>query len=102
MFTEFPYWDISFWVAFLFTIGCLIFIVASLFYWLPVAYLSTEFPKETTIGGGVLFFVGATLFQVGAIFLVFEAVNENQKGCFGWVVRELFFEADPSSCAHHH
>ncbi|KAK5092042.1 hypothetical protein LTR70_007909 [Exophiala xenobiotica] len=74
----------------------------SFFYWLPVAYPSTEFPKETTIGGGVLFFVGATLFQVGAIFLIFEAVNENQKGCFGWAVRELFCEGDPSSCAHHH
>ncbi|KAK5188847.1 hypothetical protein LTR47_011666 [Exophiala xenobiotica] len=102
MFTVFPYWDISFWVAFLFTVGCLIFIIASLFYWLPVAYPSTEFPKETTIGGDVLFFLGATLFQVGAVFLVFEAVNENQKGCFGWAVRELFCEVDPSSCTHHH
>ncbi|KAK5550217.1 hypothetical protein LTR46_011780, partial [Exophiala xenobiotica] len=102
MFTEFPYWDISFWVAFLFTVGCLIFIIASLFYWLPVAYPSTEFPRETTLGGDVLFFVGATLFQVGAVFLIFEAVNENQKGCFGWAVRELFCEVDPSSCTHHH
>jgi len=102
MLTQFPYWDVSFWVAFLFTIGCLIFVVAALFYWLPTAWPSTEFPGEGTYGGGILFFVGATLFQLGAICLVFEAVNENQKGCFGWAVHNLFFEADPSSCAHFH
>ena len=96
MFTEFAYWDISFWVAFLFTIGCLIFIVAALFYWLPVAYPSTEFHDEATIGGGVLFFVGATLFQIGAVCLVFEAFNMNRKGCFGRALGDL------SHCVHVH
>lgn len=102
MFTTAPYWDVSWWVAVLFTIGSLIFIACALFYWLPLAYPSTEFPHEAATAGGVTAFVGATLFQFGAILLVFEAVNENQTGCFGWAVEGLLLKADPDECEHHH
>ncbi|KPI43045.1 uncharacterized protein AB675_1752 [Cyphellophora attinorum] len=90
MLTVYAYWDISWWVAILFSFGSAIFILCALFYWLPIAYPETEFANEATTGGGVASFVGATLFQVGAVLLIFESVNENQTGCFGWAVEELF------------
>jgi hypothetical protein len=102
MFTTAPYWDVSWWVAVLFSVGSLIFILCALFYWLPLAYPSTEFPHEAATAGGVCSFVGATLFQVGAVLLVFEAMNENQTGCFGWAVEGLLWKADPEGCEHHH
>jgi hypothetical protein len=80
MFTEYPYWDVSYLVAVFFSIGCAIFIVCGLFYWLPIAHQETEYEGEDIAGGGVTSFVGATLFHVGAVLLAFEACNENQTG----------------------
>lgn len=120
MFTECPYWDVSYLVGVFFSVGCAIFIACGLFYWLPIAYPDTKFEGED-IAGGVTSFVGATLFQVGAILLVFEACNENQTGCFGWALRQVFEgdgtgeadgrlvtstavvpEKNPHGCQHHH
>ena len=92
MFTSFPWWDVSFLVAFFFSIGCAIFIICGLFYWLPIAYPSTEFPHESGTAGGVTAFVGGTLFTIGAVLLVVEATNENQTGCFGWELEQVFSE----------
>ncbi|KAF2105041.1 hypothetical protein NA57DRAFT_71237 [Rhizodiscina lignyota] len=89
MFTTFPWWDVSFLVAFFFSVGCAIFIVCGLFYWLPLVAPSSEFPDEVATAGGVTSFIGGTLFQIGAIFLVIEAVNENQTGCFGWELQRV-------------
>lgn len=102
MCTVWAYWDISWWIAVLFSVGSAIFIVCALFYWLPIAYPSTEFAHESGTGGGIASFVGATLFQVGAVLLVFESVNENQTGCFGWAVEALFVRPAPEGCVHHH
>ena len=89
MATEYPYWDVSWLVAVFFTIGCLIFIACGLFSWLPLVAPSSKFRGET-IASDVTAFVGATLFQIGAVLLVFEACNENQTGCFGWALYEAF------------
>ena len=111
MATVFPYWDVSWLIAVLFTVGCLIFIVCGLFYWLPLAYPATAFTGEDTVAGGALAFVGATLFQIGAALLVFEAVNENTKGCFGWALEQALTGGRlvdstatpvPAQCQHHH
>jgi hypothetical protein len=97
-------------------VGSAIFIACGFFYWLPVAYPSTTFPGEDTVAGGVTAFVGATLFQIGAIMLVIEACNENQTGCFGWALTQALThdsEGEGSSdgaskakatteCEHHH
>lgn len=117
MCTVFPYWDISYLVSVFFAVGCLIFIVCGLFSWLPLVAPSSEFPGEAT-AGGVTAFVGATLFQIGAVLLVIEACNENQTGCFGWALKQvahgseaangyvqsvrIFAKAAPDSCKHHH
>lgn len=47
-------------------------------YLLHTRRLSTR--EKISRGGGVTSFVGATLFQVGAVLLAFEACNENQAG----------------------
>ena len=44
MLTLHPYWDVSWWIGVSFTVGCLLFVVAGFFYWLPIAYPDTEFP----------------------------------------------------------
>ncbi|QKX58083.1 uncharacterized protein TRUGW13939_05204 [Talaromyces rugulosus] len=109
MCTEYPYWDISYLIAVFFTIGSLLFVVSGLFYWLPLVAPSSQFSTEAT-AGDALSFVGATLFQVGAVLLVFEACNENQTGCFGWALHQVLSEedrrvlakVDVHSCKHHH
>jgi len=119
MATECPYWDVSYLVAVSFTVGCLLFIACGLFYWLPLVDSRYKFPGESTIVGGVLAFVGATLFQIGAVLLVFEACNEDKAGCFGWALHQALHEMesnehgiphggmvlareDPVGCHHHH
>jgi hypothetical protein len=114
MFTTFPWWDVSFLVAFFFSVGCAVFIACGFFYWLPLAAPSTEFPRESATAGGITSFIGGTLFEIGAVFLVIEATNENQTGCFGWELEHVFSELEKSgqssvrykpgknACGHHH
>lgn len=125
MCTVFAWWDVSWWIALLFSVGSAIFLLSGLWYWLPLEAPATEFPGESLAAGGVASAVGAMLFQIGAVLLVFEACNENQTGCFGWALQHAFShnendstcvvatrEASSSSnittqplsrdCAHHH
>ena len=92
MFTLFPYWDISWLIGISFTIGCLIFVMCGLFYWLPIAYPSTEFAGESAIAGGVTAFIGATLFQIGAVLLFFESYNDRAETQFGGAMEHLFVD----------
>lgn len=92
------WWDVSWWIAILFTFGSALFVVSSLFYWLPLAAPQTEFPGESLVGGGVCSFIGATLFTVGGLLLIVEAANENQTGCFGWAVEHLFVAGEEGEC----
>ncbi|KAJ5514922.1 hypothetical protein N7463_004474 [Penicillium fimorum] len=89
MVTYFPYWDVSYLVAMSFTIGSAVFIVNGFFVWLPLAAPKTEFPHEIDVAGGWTGFVGATIFEIGGILLMFEAFNTNQTGCFGWALQTV-------------
>lgn len=89
MFTVFPYWDISWWIGVSFTIGCLLFVACGFFYWLPVAYPETEFAQEKTVAGGLSAFIGATLFQIGAVLLLLEAYNDRAETKFGGALEKL-------------
>jgi hypothetical protein len=116
MITYFPYWDVSYWVAFIFTMGSVVWVINSFFVWLPLEDPGTNFPGEVMTAGGVSAFVGATLFEVGSVLLMVEAVNENQTGCFGWAVETVLkkvesevsrevIEIKPGNkeeCLHHH
>ncbi|OAA71182.1 integral membrane protein [Cordyceps fumosorosea ARSEF 2679] len=107
-FTQYPVWDISWLVAFIFTWDWL----QGFFSWLPLVRPSTGFPSESDYGGGITAFIGAILFfEVGSVLLVLEAINANDADCFGWAVetlvdqhhtRAVTFVADAELCRHHH
>ena len=46
-------------------------------------------------------FVGATIFELGSVLLMLEAVNENRADCFGWALEEVL-EDELSLSGHHH
>ena len=88
MLVYYPVWDISWWVAYLFTWGSIVWVFNAFFVFLPLVKPSTEFHNEILVGGGVTAFIGATVFEIGSVLLMLEAVNENRASCFGWAVEE--------------
>ncbi|KAH0548591.1 hypothetical protein GP486_007865 [Trichoglossum hirsutum] len=90
MFTRCPYWDISYLVATLFTLGSVVWVINGFFAYLPLVQPAREFPHELSTGIGVTAFLGATIFEVGSVFLLLEAVNEHREGCFGWAVERVW------------
>ena len=77
--------------------------------WLPLEAPSTEFPNEVTWGGGLTAFIGATVFELGSVLLMLEAVNENRADCFGWALEEAWesgvlslYTESGRACRHHH
>ncbi|OCL13211.1 integral membrane protein [Glonium stellatum] len=115
MLTKFPIWDVSYDVATIFTLGSVVWVINSFFVFLPLVRPSTEFSTEILYGGGITAFVGATIFEFGSILLMFEAVNENRTGCFGWALERalsdtaheggaaaLQLRPSASACVHHH
>jgi hypothetical protein len=53
MWTQFPYWNISWLVAVTFTLGSIIWVLNSFFTLLPLQVPARTFPGEVLIGGGV-------------------------------------------------
>jgi hypothetical protein len=112
MFTYYPVWDISYDVAFVFTLGSVLWIFNAFFVYLPLVRPDTEFKTEELYGGGITAFIGASIFEIGSFLLMAEAVNEGRSGCFGWAVEQsLSLETDDnrvslkpsvSHCGHHH
>lgn len=108
MFTQYPYWDISYLVAMIFTIGSVVWCLNGFFVFLPLAKPDSEFPTEVLYGGGITAFIGATIFEIGSVLLIFEAVNENRAGCFGWALEQVLeggrmrLRPDKDGCNHHH
>lgn len=108
MVTKYPYWDVSYLVALIFALGSVVWVVNSFFVWLPLVDPSTEFPGEVGKAGGITAFIGATIFEVGSVLLMFEAVNENRSGCFGWALERVLeggkvtVRPDKEGCTHHH
>lgn len=86
MATHAPYWDVSYLVAVTFTVGSVIWIINAFFVWLPLEDPNTEFFGESLKGGGISALIGATVFEIGSVLLLLEAVNANQTGCFGWAL----------------
>ncbi|KAI4946145.1 hypothetical protein J4E91_007588 [Alternaria rosae] len=82
------WWDVSWWVGVVFTVGSICSITSGVFQWLPVAYPERQFAADpTTVSGAISFFRGM-LFLLGGMLLVVEAVNANQSDCFGWALKE--------------
>ena len=75
--------------------------------WLPLEKPSTEFSNEVYEGGGITAFIGATIFEIGSVLLMLEAVNEHREGCFGWAIQQAIagqweVVPDNEACQHHH
>lgn len=119
MLVYYPVWDISFDVAYIFTLGSVVWIINAFFVFLPLLRPSTEFSGELYYGGGITAFIGASVFEVGSILLMLEAINEDRSGCFGWILKQEIkdYEKDISAafesrrpwilpeettCTHHH
>ena len=112
MATRYPIWDVSYLVATIFTLGSVVWVVNAFFVWLPLVRPATEFKNEILYGGGISAFIGATIFEVGSVLLMIEAVNENRSGCFGWALEQVLegekggkrvrFRPNRDGCAHHH
>jgi len=112
MVTCVPYWDVSYLVAIMFTLGSMVWIINGFFVWLPLEDPRSEFPGESLVGGGVSAFIGASIFEIGSVLLLLEAINANQTACFGWAVEMELEKADASvvtmvkpnkeDCTHHH
>jgi hypothetical protein len=117
MATHAPYWDVSYLVAVTFTLGSVVWIINAFFVWLPLEDPNTEFPGESLDGGGISALIGATIFEIGSVLLLLEAVNANQTGCFGWALETELKKAEsntsrsvavtqlkptPHECRHHH
>ncbi|KAJ5443904.1 uncharacterized protein N7458_007776 [Penicillium daleae] len=115
MATSAPVWDVSWLVAVTFTLGSVVWIINAFFVWLPLVDPGTEFSGEVSLGGGISAFIGATVFEVGSVLLLLEAVNANQTGCFGWALETELRKTEnhagqgvtkvkPSKdeCRHHH
>ncbi|KAI7352415.1 hypothetical protein KC354_g12000 [Hortaea werneckii] len=91
MFTSFPVWDVSFDVAVTFTLGSLVWCLNAFFALLPFTNPKTEFKGEVLYGGGITAFIGrATVFEIGSVLLMLEAVNADRTGCFGWAVERYY------------
>ena len=53
MTSQYPYWDISWLVATIFTLGSIVWVINAFFAYLPLAQPSTLFKNEVLVGGGV-------------------------------------------------
>ena len=115
MCTSLPYWDVSWLVAVIFTIGSVIWVINGFFAWLPFVEPSIEEDDVKAANfastAGWSAFIGATIFEIGSVLLMFEAVNENRAGCFGWALEQVFEDAEKGvgwkvsaekRCRHHH
>ena len=112
MWTSYPYWDVSYLVATTFTWGSVVWVINAFFVFLPLVQPKTEFKNEILVGGGVSAFIGATVFEIGSVLLMVEAVNENRSGCFGWALTRVLsggedghrfrVRPDKDRCTHHH
>ena len=106
-----PIWDVSFLAAQWFTWGSVVWCINAFFVWLPSVRPPETFKGESEYAGGITAFIGATIFEIGSVFLMIEAVNENRSDCFGWKIEEVLEEGETAlqkivphheGCTHHH
>ncbi|GAB1313906.1 Integral membrane protein [Madurella fahalii] len=88
MVTRFPVWDVTYLVAVAFVLGSVIWVINGFFVWLPLARPESEFSGETDIAAGILAFLGTTVFEIGSVLMVIEAINAERSDCFGWELEE--------------
>lgn len=90
MFTTFPINNISWWIAIVFTIGSIVWIMSSFFAFMPMDKQAP--PSLSAYGCGITAFVGSCIFLLGAILLMLESVKDSRDADFGWKVDQQWDE----------
>nr|GAT46672.1 predicted protein [Mycena chlorophos] len=85
-FRRIEYWNISWWVAMLFTVGSIVWVINGFFSFLPFVQPSA-LNSKAAIGWSA--WVGATIFEFGALAGLLEAWNREDAADFGWNVHSL-------------
>ena len=85
---SFPYWDMAFWSGWSYTWGSVLFVIDGVWAWGPVGW-DVEWKVEDEYTIGIFFFIGALLYQVGAVMAYLEAVND---GSFQGSAMKRFME----------
>ncbi|KAJ6532769.1 hypothetical protein DFH09DRAFT_134102 [Mycena vulgaris] len=80
------YWNISWWVSIAFTIGSIVWVINGFIAFLPFV---NEKVAVDDVGGGWTAWLGATIFEFGAIFGLWEAWNRDDTADFGWGLKML-------------
>ena len=70
----------AFWSGSSYTYGSILFVIDGAWAWTPQRWPESEFEGESEYGVGLLFFIGALFYQVGATMAYLEAIND---GSFG-------------------
>ncbi len=105
LFTKLPYWDISWWVAIVFTLGSLVWVANGFAVVLPQMGKGSSQDMQSASTWSA--FAASTIFLVGSYLLLLEAANANRGGCFGWAVErgikgiQLEAQVHPGDCEHH-
>jgi len=82
------YWNISWWVAQAFTWGSIVWVVNGFASFLP--FCDPSHFEESSTSTGWTAFLGATIFEFGSIFGMWEAWNRDDTASFGWSVKTAF------------
>ncbi|KAJ6491261.1 hypothetical protein C8R47DRAFT_976550 [Mycena vitilis] len=85
------YWNISWWVALAFTVGSIVWVINGFITFLP--FVNTHVAEDDA-GGGWTAWIGATIFEFGAIFGLWEAWNRGDSANFGWSF-DFLLHGDP-------
>ncbi|GAB7363037.1 hypothetical protein MBLNU230_g3330t1 [Neophaeotheca triangularis] len=118
MLTYYPVWDVSYLVAFIFTWGSVIWVINGFLIFLPQTNPGSVTKHQEEYGGGITALIGATVFEIGSVLLMLEAVNKNHAGCLGWAIKRIPHDhssrstdqglhthhvvPDHNACTHHH
>ncbi|KAH9918086.1 uncharacterized protein B0H18DRAFT_823524, partial [Fomitopsis serialis] len=73
-------WDVSFWVAFVFTLGSILWVINGFLLYLPLAP-SQSLPHANAAAWTA--FAGGTAFEIGSYLTVVEALNAGHEQLFG-------------------
>jgi len=82
--TAIEYWNISWWVAMLFTFGSVVWVINGFYVYLP--FVRPDQFETNIEAGGWTAWLGATLFELGGWAAMIEAWNVNDEAFLGWAV----------------
>ncbi|TFK72787.1 hypothetical protein BDN72DRAFT_281817 [Pluteus cervinus] len=91
--TNIEYWNISWWVAVIFTLGSIIWVINGFVVFLPL--LAPSHFRDSPNFAGWSAWVGASVFEIGAWLAMWEAWNRDDTANFGWNTMQLLMHVHP-------